>query len=47
MYKGPEDRYRIEVDKGINWGNALTMGGYDPDGAPRQQDWYSGAALPW
>ncbi|KAH8072174.1 VDE lipocalin domain-containing protein [Aureococcus anophagefferens] len=21
-------------------------GGYDPDGAPRQQDWYSGAALP-
>jgi hypothetical protein len=32
MYKGPEDRYRIEVDKGINWGNALTMGGYDPDG---------------
>ncbi|KAK7250324.1 hypothetical protein SO694_00007358 [Aureococcus anophagefferens] len=22
-------------------------GGYDPDGAPRQQDWYSGAALPW
>ena len=27
-----EDRYRIEVDKGINWGNALTMRGFDPDG---------------